>query len=143
MPYIKIYVHMVWSTKNRIKFLTKDIRSRVFIHIKENAELKGIHLDFVNGYEDHVHCLVSLTANMSVAKIANLIKGESSHWINKNNLTKVSFEWQDEYWAAGVGEKEIARVRNYIRKQERHHNKKFFEEELEEFIKYHGFSMGD
>ena len=138
MPFIKIYVHMVWSTKKRIKFLTKDIRSRVFIHIKENAELKGIHLDFVNGYEDHVHCLVSLTSNMSIAKIANLIKGESSHWINENKLTKSKFEWQDEYWAAGVGEKEIERVRKYIKNQERHHNKNSYEEEFEEFLLYYG-----
>jgi REP element-mobilizing transposase RayT len=132
---------MVWTTKNRIKFLTKDIRSRVFIHMKENAALKGIHLDFVNGYENHVHCLVSLTADMSVAIIANLIKGESSHWINENKLTKSKFAWQSEYWAAGVGEKEVERVIKYIKNQEKHHNKNFFEEELEEFIKYHGFSM--
>jgi hypothetical protein len=31
-----------------------------------------------------------------------LIKGESSYWINKNSLVKGSFEWADEYYAVSV-----------------------------------------
>ena len=70
MSYIKIYVHFVWSTKNRELFLTKDIRYNVFNHIKENAKKKNIHIDFINGYTDHIHCLVSLNdwENSSIIK---------------------------------------------------------------------------
>ena len=56
MPWVKVWIHFVWSTKNREPFLKDEIRQKVFQHIRENAKEKGIHLDFINGYIDHVHC---------------------------------------------------------------------------------------
>ena len=85
MPYIKTYIHFVWSTKNRFPFLdSKELRQKVWHHIKENAKEKGIFIDFVNGYTDHCHCLVSLGADQTIQKTMRLIKGESSFWINQN-----------------------------------------------------------
>lgn len=72
-------------------------------------------------------------------KIMQLIKGESSFWINKNQLTKEKFEWQDEYFAVSVSESQLYRVRNYIKNQEQHHRKKTFQEEYDEFIAKYGF----
>ncbi len=141
MSFIKVYVHFVWSTKNRVPFLTDNIRKEVFNHIRENARNKNIFIDFINGYTDHVHCLISLNDDLSIGKIAQLIKGESSFWINKNKLTSAKFEWQDEYLAIGVGDDKIQTVRNYIAKQEEHHKKITFQEEYEEFIKEYGFDI--
>lgn len=141
MSFIKIYVHYVWSTKNRYPFLTDDIRLMVFQHIKENAQTKNVYVDFINGYTDHVHCLISLNDDHSIGKIAQLIKGESSFWINKNKMTKTKFEWQDEYLAIGVGDDKIQDVRNYIAKQEEHHKKITFQQEYENFIKRYGFDI--
>lgn len=60
MPFVKVYIHFVWSTKNWVPFLnTKELRIIVWNHIRENAKPKGIFVDFVNGYSDHCHCLVS------------------------------------------------------------------------------------
>jgi len=87
MSYIKVYVHYVWSTKNRMPYLNENIRTQVFRHIRENAKLKNIYIDFINGYTEHVHCLVSMNEDLSIGKIAQLIKGESSFWVNKNRLT--------------------------------------------------------
>lgn len=140
MPYIKTYIHFVWSTKNRFTFLdNKELRQKVWNHIKENAKEKGIFVDFVNGYADHCHCLVSLGADQTIQKTMQLIKGESSFWINKNNLCKGKFEWQDEYFAVSVSESMIDRVRNYIKNQEQHHAKQSFQEEYKEFIDKYNF----
>ncbi len=148
MPFIKVYIHFVWSTKNRIPFLnTRKLRTKVWIHIKQNAKEKGIFIDFVNGYSDHCHCLVSLKHNQSIQEIMHLIKGESSFWINENNLLKnnskglsdTNFEWQDDYFAVSVSESNISRVRNYIRNQEKHHAKKPFQNEYDELIEKFGF----
>lgn len=81
---------------------------------------KNIYVDFVNGHVDHVHCLISLNANRTIAKILQLLKGESSFWINKNNLCKQYFEWQDEYFAMSVSESGVDAVREYISKTRRH-----------------------
>jgi len=141
MSYIKVYVHFIWSTKNRQPFLTADIREKVFKHIRENAKVKNIFIDFLNGYIDHVHCLVSLNDDLSIGKIAQLIKGESSYWINKNKLTLTKFEWQDEYMAIGIGDDKIQIVRNYIANQEEHHKKHNFQQEYDKFIERYGFEI--
>ncbi|MEO6252083.1 MAG: IS200/IS605 family transposase [Ferruginibacter sp.] len=141
MPFIKIWIHIVWATKNRAPLLTKDIRQQVFSHIRENAIAKNIHLAFVNGHIDHVHCLISLNREQTVAQIIQLIKGESSFWINKNNLCKEKFEWQDEYFAVSVSESGINNVREYIKNQEEHHQKKSFQQEYDEFMKKYGFEI--
>lgn len=143
MPYIKTYIHFVWSTKNRFPFLDKkELRQKVCNHIKENAKEKGIFVNFVNGYADHCHCLVSLGADQTIQKTMQLIKGESSFWINKNNLCKGKFEWQDEYFAVSVSESMIDRVRNYIKNQEQHHAKQTFQEKYDEFIVKYNFPKG-
>ena len=140
MPFIKVYIHFVWSTKNRIPFLaTKEIRQTVWNHIKDNAKKKGIHIDFINGYSEHCHCLVSLGVDQTIQKVMQLIKGESSFWINNQKLILDKFEWQDEYFAVSVSESILERVRNYIKNQERHHSKQTFEEEYNEFITKYKF----
>ena len=138
MSYISVYVHYVWATKNRIPYLNEEIRDKVFRHIKKNAEEKGFFIDFINGYEDHVHCLVSLNADLSIGKIAQFIKGESSYWINKNNLTPSKFEWSDEYYAVSVGKDKLPVVRNYIANQKEHHRKQTFMEEYQDFKEKYG-----
>ena len=140
MPFVKVYIHFVWSTKNRYPFLnSKELRAEVWNHIQENAKEKGIFIDFINGYSDHCHCLVSLGIDQTIQKVVQLIKGESSFWINKNKLTKEKFEWQDEYFAVSVAESILDKVRAYIANQEEHHRIKTFQEEYEEFIKNYGF----
>lgn len=144
MPFVKVYIHFVWSTKNRIPFLnSKELRILVWNHIRENAKEKGIFVDFVNGYADHCHCLVSFGVDQSIQKVMQLIKGESSFWINKHGLTKGKFEWQEEYFAVSVSESVVDKVRNYIKNQEEHHSKKTFQQEYDEFISKFGFQKFD
>ena len=140
MPFIKVYIHFVWSTKNRMPLLeTKEIRDKVWFHVKENAKKKGVFIDFVNGHSQHCHCLVSLGIDQNISKIMQLIKGESSFWINKAGITKDKFEWQDEYYGVSVSESMIEKVRNYIKNQEIHHRSKSYEDEIDELISKHGF----
>ena len=140
MPFVKVYIHCVWGTKNRVPALvTKELREVVWRHILENGREKGIFIDFVNGYHDHCHCLISLGVDQTIKKTIQLIKGESSFWINKNNLTEQKFEWQDEYFAVSVSESAIDKVREYIKNQEKHHRKKTFQDEYDEFILRYGF----
>jgi REP element-mobilizing transposase RayT len=139
MPYVKVWIHFVWSTKNREPFLNDEIRQKVFSHIRENAKEKNIYLDFIGGYVDHIHCLISLGTNQTIEKIMQLIKGESSFWINKNHLCQTKFEWQDEYFAVSVSESVLESVRKYIANQEEHHKTNNFNEEFEGFMLRAGF----
>ena len=64
-------------------------------HILENAKEKGIHIDFVNRYSEHCHCLISRGVDYTIQKVMQLIKGESSICMNKQKLILDKFEWQD------------------------------------------------
>ena len=146
MPYLKVYVHFVWATKNRNPYLsTPAIRLKVWWHILKNAAGKGTFIDFINGYSDHCHCLISLKANQNIEDTIQLIKGESSHWINKTKVLKGTdynfFEWQDEYYGVSVSPKDINNVREYIKHQENHHKIKSFNEEFNEYLNAHGFQV--
>ncbi len=141
MPFLKIWIHLVWSTKNRQPVLTEDIRQILFTHIKENAKEKNIHVDFLNGYIDHVHMLISLNADQTIAKIVQLLKGESSYWVNKNKLCPGKFEWQGDYFAASVSESGVNRVREYIKDQESHHTTKTFSEEYTALLDEYRFEL--
>jgi REP element-mobilizing transposase RayT len=123
MSYVKIWIHAVWATKNREPFLSKQLRRELFPHIIEYAKTKNIYITCMNGYTDHVHCLFAVHPEQNIAKIIKLMKGESSFWINRNQLCSSRFEWQNEYSAFSVSESKLSKIKNYIRNQEKHHMK--------------------
>ncbi len=134
MPFVKVYIHFIWSTKHRVPHLeTLEIRNAMWKHIKENAIKKGIFVDYVNGYNDHCHCLISLGTEHTISKVMQLIKGESAFCFNNQKFILDKFKWQDEYFAISVSESIVEKVRNYIKKQEAHHSKKTYQDEFEKF----------
>lgn len=142
MSWVRVYMHLVFSTKNRQPFLNSaELRKKVFQHIKSNADEKGIWLDCINGYQDHAHCLISLGKEQTISKVAQLIKGESSFWINQIELTTEKFIWQDDYWVVGLSESHLASVRKYIHNQELHHSVHSFESEINSFMEKYGWTF--
>ena|SRR5690349_21840768 len=139
MAFVKVYIHFIWSTKNRQPYLNSpDLRKQVWIHMKENALKQKIYIDTINGYKEHCHCLLSLGVHLAISKVIQLIKGESSWWINRNHLTRSQFEWQDEYFGVSVSESDLPRVRKYIRNQEEHHKRISFQDEYDDFLQKFG-----
>ncbi len=140
MSWVRVWIHLVFTTKNRERLvIDKESRDNLFKHMKENAKKKEIFLDTVNGSDDHVHCLISLSKDLTISKTVQLIKGESSHWFNANTNAKEKLSWQDDYWAVSVSESHITKVREYIKNQEEHHKRETFSEEVEEFMKKFGW----
>ncbi len=139
MSFIKIWVHLIWTTKNSQPLLTKNIRQQVFRHICENAQVKNIDIDFINGHVDHLHCLIALTPQQTIDQVVQHVKDESALWINQKSLCQQRFEWQKEYLAVSVSESDIEELRVYIKNQEVQHQKKTFQEEYSELIQKYGF----
>ena len=141
MPYIRIWIHLIGSTKDRVPLLAKELRQQVIAHIKQNAAKKEIYLDTINSVSDHVHALLSLRSDQTIAKLAQLLKGESLRWINEQNLIHTKFEWQDEYVAVSVSESMVDQVREYIKNQGKHHRQKSYAEEFQDFMEKYGFAI--
>jgi putative transposase len=139
MPYAKIMLHVIWATKNRSRIINEHLKPVLLNHIKENSISKGIYIDSMNCVEDHIHLLISLGVDQTVAKVVMLLKGESSFWVNKQKIIPFKFEWQDEYIALSVSESVVEKVRSYIATQEEHHKKKTFKDEFNDFLISHKF----
>jgi len=139
MSYVKIWIHVVWTVKNRKPILTSEVRQTLFDHIHQNALSKEILMEIVGGHNNHVHSLFRLRNNQTIENVMQLIKGESSFWFNKSGLSQQKLNWQKEYFAVSVSESQAGKVKNYILTQEEHHKKKTWEDEYNEFLEKYGF----
>ncbi len=141
MSWVRVWVHAVFTTKNRKPLLLKSFRQELFRHIKTNAKKKELIVIEVNGSFDHVHVLFSLNRDMSISKTLQLIKGESSYWLNKQGFSPAKILWQDDYWAVGVSESHLKQVQKYVLNQEIHHKKTSFNEEMNLFMEKYNWKL--
>jgi len=156
MPFLKVYVHFAWSTKNKISCLAiKEVRKTIWNHIRENANKNGIHIDFINGYFDHYHCLMKLESDQTIEKMIETIKGEKTFWFNKKGASTESFtpklppflntsksnkfECKDEYFAVAVSESALDKISCYSQNQLDDNNEKLFNNEYKEYSIQYGF----
>ncbi len=128
--YSSLWVHLIWSTKNREPVLNASLKQEVFKVINDIANDHEVYLDCINGVEDHVHLLVRLRTDQTVADIVKTIKGNSWEYFKDDPDKYIT--WQDGFAAFSVSAGHIKRVRNYIYNQEQHHSEKSFSDELKE-----------
>ena len=139
--FTKIYIHLVWSTKAREPLLMKDVRQVVQEHIVKYSASKGITIECMNVQVDHVHVLISLSSDQKVDDVVKLMKGESSHWINSENLIRPKFSWQRGYGAFSISSSHVEAVREYITNQDEHHRTRSFTEEFKTILVKYGYSV--
>jgi len=139
--YNKIWIHAIWSTKNRLPLIKPSIEKILFQYISDQLKESGCPVRIINGMPDHIHCLFLLNPQKSITEIIKQIKGSSSHHINQQNLIGEKFLWQSGYAAYSVSESVMEKVFHYIRNQKRHHQKNTFDAEYEKFIKINNINM--
>lgn len=139
---LKIWIHGIFSTKDRIALITSEYEKELYNHLKQKLEndLDCI-VRIINGMSDHIHILFLLSPKFSIGDIFKNIKGESSHWINQSAFTKYKFAWQTGYGAFSVSESMVKEVEKYIANQKEHHKKMTYEEEVNLFIKNTHFKL--
>jgi REP element-mobilizing transposase RayT len=135
---VRIYVHLVWGTYKHERILNRELREKIFQHLVERANELKIVINKMNIQPEHVHMGLELPADKSIAEVAQNLKGESSNWINDNELIRGKFRWQRGYGAFSVSISQLERVKNYIENQDEHHKRKTFQEEYKEWAKKYG-----
>lgn len=96
-----------------------------------------------NVQPEHVHVEIELGRSQCIDVIVQLLRGESSHWINENKLVQRHFSWQRGYWAASVDRNGVYVVKSYIRGQDEHHKKFSFKEEYAKLLRESGYSEAE
>ena len=129
-----IWIHVVFSTKERIPYLNWNTRGEVCRFIKRDASERGIFVDIVNGVRDHLHILIKLKPTQNTSEVVSLIKGASSKWLNEKYSWEEDFAWQQGYGVFSVSPKNVEVVRQYIFNQEAHHKSKTYAREIKELV---------
>ena len=123
----KVYLHLVFSTKERMKLITPNIETRLHNYMSSIGNKIGCPVHQIGGTEDHVHILLEQSRNVTIAKLLETIKANSSRWI-KNECKH--FSWQSGYGAFSIDQKTYEGVKKYIINQKIHHQKRTFKEEF-------------
>jgi REP element-mobilizing transposase RayT len=135
--YVSLVVHIVFSTKERIPFISAEHRDRLYEYMGGIVRKERGALIEIGGMPDHVHLLARLRASVSLSEMIRLIKGRSSHWMNERPEVVNRFGWQNGYGAFSVSESQVPTVRRYIRTQEEHHAHRTYRDEIIALLRKH------
>jgi REP element-mobilizing transposase RayT len=131
----KVYLHAVFSTKNREPLLLDDWRDKLFRVMGGTANNLGCQSLIVGGMPDHAHILFQLGRTIAMADAIGKIKSLSSLWVNQNYPTATPFHWQSGYAVFSVSQSNVGAVRTYIQDQPKHHAKQSFQDEVREWLR--------
>ena len=130
-----VHVHIVFSTKGRLPTIGVEIRERLYAYIGGIIRNQNGALLAAGGTADHIHLLVQLGKQVSIADMIRDIKANSSRWVHEEFSS--DFAWQTGYGAFAVSFSNIEAVKKYIDHQEEHHRKRTYQEEFLELLKRH------
>ena len=137
----KIYLHLVFSTKDRERVLFPQHRESLFKYIGGILNGKECPTVIVGGDMDHIHALFCMNRNKTVSEIVRIIKTSSTIWYRQKIGT--NFHWQAGYGVFSVSQSQVKKVVEYIADQENHHKRKSFQEEFRGLLDAHGIEYDE
>jgi REP element-mobilizing transposase RayT len=126
---------VVFSTRNRLPKITEDAAKPVYKFMNQCLKELNCLPVITNGTENHIHHLFHMDPNTCISEIIKIIKGKTSHWINREQVIPGKFTWQVGYSAFSVSDSQIDEVKKYIADQKYHHQKISLVEELRQLTK--------
>jgi len=136
--YSALLYHVVFATKHRSPRLSPELRPELYAYIGGILDRRrGVLLE-VGGVEDHVHLLIGLRTDHSLAEEIRHVKGGSSRWWNRSSLDGgEQFAWQEGFGAFTVSSSQVPTLRRYIQRQPEHHQEISFGTEWEMLLRRH------
>lgn len=141
---IKVYVHIVFSTKHRKPFLRDDdFRERTHRYLA--GACRNLHCPtlLVGGVQDHVHLLCTLGKTVDIAALIRDLKRDSSKWIKTEQPSLADFHWQNGYGAFSLSPSHIEALKAYIANQNEHHRSESFEDEFRRLCARYGVEIDE
>ncbi|HMI67790.1 MAG TPA: IS200/IS605 family transposase [Cyclobacteriaceae bacterium] len=135
--YTQIHIQAVFAVKYRLGIIQKNWKDELFKYVTGIIRENDHRLLAINGMPDHVHVFFGMRPAQSLSDLLQVIKANSSKWINERGFVKGRLEWQQGFGAFSYSKSQISDVISYIQNQETHHQKRTFLDEyrnlLEEF----------
>jgi REP element-mobilizing transposase RayT len=141
--YSQLLLHVVFSTKHRTPWITKDIEERLYQYVGGivRAE-KGVLLD-IGGVQDHLHLYFQWRPDAAISDLMRTVKARSSRWIHDSFPTLGAFAWQEGYSVFSVSKSQEATIKKYIAGQAEHHQSQDFRAELMRLLQVHGVEFDE
>ena len=133
--YTQIHIQCVFAVKFRDAVINNLFKERLHKYIIAIINNNGHKTLAINSMPDHMHIFFGMRSNQSLSELMQLVKGDSSEWINKQKLVLGKFRWQEGYGAFSYSKSHTDAVAKYVLNQEEHHRKKTFLEEYKEMLK--------
>lgn len=136
-----ILVHLIFSTRQRVPFLTPELRVEMYPFLATVA--RGLECEClrVGGVADHVHMALRLPPTVALAKIVQGVKASSSKWTKGEGVGE--FAWQRGYAAFSVSPSKVAELIAYIDGQGAHHAKRDFQGEMRVLFAQYGVAFDE
>ena len=132
--FTQIHIQSVFTVQNRDCVIRKAWKDELYKYITGIIRNNGHKVLAINGMPDHIHIFFGMRPTQSLSDLMQDIKGDSSKWINQKGFIKSRFSWQEGYGAFSYSKSHIDSVIDYIKNKEKHHRKKTFIEEYNEFL---------
>jgi len=140
----QIYLHVVFSTKNRAALIRGDgLRGRLHAYLSgacANLECPAI---IVGGTDDHVHILCHQSKNVAAADLVRDLKRASSIWVKEQGFGLTAFQWQQGYGVFSISPSHVQSLTEYIQGQEEHHRRVSFQDELRTLCRKYGVELDE
>jgi REP element-mobilizing transposase RayT len=139
----KIYIHLIFSIKNREPLLADEVRPDLHAYmggILRDLDSPGLE---INSEPDHTHVLFLLSRTHSLSEVVGQLKRGSSAWLKTRGGVFARFHWQNGYGAFSVSQSSVDEVREYIRRQHEHHQRILFQDEFRAFLRRYGIPFDE
>lgn len=133
--YSQLYIHVVFAVKRRENLISNHWKTELYKYIIAICSNKKQKVISINGMPDHIHILINYMPDVVISDIVGQIKSSSTNWINQKKFHKFKFSWQSGFGVFSVSPRGVEKVKEYIKNQETHHQRKKFREEYREILK--------
>ena len=130
----KVYLHLIFSTKERLPLIESEIEQELYKYMAGILKAQNCTAIIINGVSDHIHILNTFSRTITISKMIELVKKQSSKWIKTKGGKYKNFHWQAGYGSFSVSPSKVESVKRYIQNQKEHHKKIKFKEEFRKFL---------
>ncbi|TDH27458.1 IS200/IS605 family transposase [Segetibacter sp. 3557_3] len=127
--YTRLHIHFVFAVKFRAAVIDQQWEDHLHKYITGIVQNNGHKMLCINTVPDHLHFIAGINPTQSISKMMELVKGDSSEFVNKEQFTARKFYWQSGFGAFSVSYSHVDRVIKYILNQKQHHQVSTFKQE--------------
>ena len=141
--YTQLHHQFVFATKYRNASIKSDWKEQLHKYITAIVQDHDHKMLQINTMPDHIHMLVGMRPTQSISSLMQIVKSESTKWIQEKGFCNHRFAWQEGYAAFSYSKSQVPRVILYIRQQEAHHRKKSFRDECVHMLTESGIEFDE